>query len=66
MNQSEFEAIKATFPWTERILPTGRGGLVQMIDRNGVEVPLFTITKLLMLLTQKMQPAPAPQQGQAA
>jgi hypothetical protein len=55
MNQPEFEAIKATFPWTERVIPTARnGGLVQVIDRNGNEVPLFAMTRFLSMITNKL------------
>lgn len=54
MDQAEFEAIKATFPWTERVITTGVGGLVQVIDRNGNEVPLFTMTRFLMMITNKL------------
>jgi len=54
MDQAEFEAIQATFPWTERVITTGVGGLVQVIDRNGNEVPLFTMTRFLMMITNKL------------
>lgn len=60
MDQIEFEKIKATFPWTERILhpPIGPGGLVQVIDRNGFEVPIFTMTRFLEMITQKLVAKP--------
>jgi len=60
MDQAEFEKIKVTFPWTERILtpPIGPGGLVQVIDRNGFEVPLFTMTRFLEMITRKLVAKP--------
>lgn len=55
MEQVEYEAIKATFPWTERTqVIHGRGGFVQVIDKNGNEVPLFTMTKFLGMITRKL------------
>lgn len=55
MTEQQFKELQATFPWTTRILPTGAGGLVQMIDRNGQEVPLFAMTDLLQVLTRKLE-----------
>lgn len=55
MTDEQFKELQATFPWTARIIPTGAGGLVQMLDRNGQEVPLFTMTDLLQVLTRKLE-----------
>lgn len=61
MNTEEFAALKATMPWTERVLHTPRGGLIQIIDKNGVEVPLFTMTRFLAMITAKLaQPTTQP------
>lgn len=65
MDQVEFEKLKATFPWTERTIPTRAGGLVQVIDRNGQEVPLFTMTRFLEMITNKLA-AKAGEQEKAA
>lgn len=54
MDQKEFEEIKATFPWTEQVFPTGLGGIVRVVDKNGVEVPIFTMTKFLEMITRKL------------
>lgn len=54
MDQKEFDALKATFPWTERLIQTGMGGLVQVIDNRGQEVPVFTMTRFLEMITQKL------------
>jgi hypothetical protein len=54
MTDEQFKELQATFPWTTRVLPTGAGGLVQMIDRNGQEVPLFAMTDILEMLTRKL------------
>lgn len=66
MDQVEFEKLKATFPWTERTLQTRSGGLVQVIDRNGNEVPLFTMTRFLEMITLKLAPKVDEQQEKAA
>lgn len=58
MNDEQFKAAKATMPWTERVFQTGRGNIIQMIDNAGREVPLFTMTAFLMLITAKLA-APA-------
>ena len=59
MNQEEFDAIKATFPWRDQIVPTTRGGLVRVIDKNGNEVPIFTMTRFLAMITEKLAAKPA-------
>ena len=66
MDQVEFEKLKATFPWTERTIPTKVGGLVQVIDRNGNEVPLFTMTAFLEMITRKLAPKEVGEQKEAA
>ena len=50
----DLEAVKATFPWQEQVMHSPVGGLVRMVDRNGNEVPLFTMTKFLMVITNHM------------
>lgn len=62
MNQTEFEKVKATFPWTERAFQTRSGGIVQVIDCNGQEVPLFTMTAFLEMITAKLAPKVVPEQ----
>lgn len=54
MTTAEFEAAKATFPWAERTFQTSHGGLVQVIDRNGNEVPIFIMTGFLAVITKKL------------
>lgn len=66
MDQVEFEKLKATFPWTERTIPTRVGGLVQVIDRNGQEVPLFTMTRFLEMITNKLAPKVSEEQEKVA
>ena len=66
MGQTEFEQLKATFPWTERTIPTRVGGVVQVIDRNGQEVPLFTMTRFLEMITNKLANKPAEAEEKAA
>lgn len=55
MTEEQFKQLQATFPWTTRVIPTGAGGLVQVINRHGQEVPLFTMTDLLEVLTRKLE-----------
>jgi hypothetical protein len=65
MNQPEYDAVRATFPWSERVFSTPKGGIVQVIDRNGNEVPLFTMTKFLTFITIRLaqaNEAPTPPQ----
>lgn len=55
MDQKEFEALQATFPWTERTISmNGIGGFVQVLDNAGREVPLFTMTAFLEMITRKL------------
>jgi hypothetical protein len=69
VNQPEFNALRTTFPWTERVFGTPKGGIVQVIDRNGHEVPLFTMTKFLTFITTRLalatEAATPPQPAQA-
>lgn len=67
MDQKEFNEIQATFPWTERVIPTLRGGgLVQVIDCNGNEVPIFKMTKFLAAITASLAAKAAQEKEQAA
>lgn len=54
MTDEDFKKLQQTFPWTTQVIPSGMGGLVRMVDRNGHEVPLFAMTDLLQLLTRKL------------
>lgn len=45
------EEIRKTMPWKEMVHPNG---LVQMIDKFGREVPMFTMTALVVVVTHKM------------
>jgi hypothetical protein len=55
MNQKEFDAIKATFPWTESILQVnGVGGMVRVLDNKGQEVSIFAMTRFLEMITRKL------------
>lgn len=61
MTEDQFKAAKLTFPWTQRLLtiPHKQGGIVQMLDNMGREVPLFTMLALVQALTARMAAAPA-------
>jgi hypothetical protein len=66
MNQAEFEKLKATFPWSERVFQSRSGGIVQVIDRHGDEVPLFAMTGFLAMITNKLAVAGGEPQEKAA
>ena len=56
MTEQEFKALQGTFPWTKRVAMTnGVGGIVQVINKNGAEVPLFVMTDFLEMITRKLQ-----------
>ena len=54
MNPQEYEALKATMPWTERVFQTPKGGIVQVVNAQGFEVPLFDMTRFLIMITHKI------------
>ena len=67
MNQAAYDAIKATFPWVKhtRVIP-GVGGVFQIIDRFGNEVPLDVMCDFLAFVTPRLavtaaQPQPEQQ-----
>lgn len=45
------EQLRRTMPWRELIHPNG---LVQVIDREGKEVPLLVITAFVQSVSEKM------------
>lgn len=59
MTDEEYKAAKLTMPWTEHSVQRGRQVIIQVIDNRGVEVPLFTMTKFLTMITHKLAHAPA-------
>lgn len=54
MNEEEFKKIQATMPWTHQVVPTTKGGLVQVLDNRGQEVPIFTMINFLEVITRKL------------
>lgn len=59
MTEEEWKKAKETFPWRHQVLQTGIGGLVTVFDKNGVEVPLFTLVGVAERLTAHIaKPAP--------
>lgn len=61
MTDAEYQALKATMPWTHRVLGGGFGGQVQVLDKNGREVALFDMVKFLEFITAKITTPKAPQ-----
>lgn len=45
------DQLRKSMPWQEVVHPNGQ---VQMVDKTGKEVPLFTLTALLVVITRKM------------
>lgn len=70
MTDIEYNALKATMPWRDQTFQSPRGGLIQVIDRNGQEVPLFAMVRFLTFITAKLTQQPAqetqPNQEQSA
>lgn len=67
MNQAEFEALQTTFPWREQtVVVNGVGGIVRVLDRNGAEVPIFTMTRFLSMITAKLVKQPTTPEKEAA
>jgi hypothetical protein len=55
MTEQQFEELKNTMPWRTMVHQTNPlGGLVQMIDRNGAEVPLFAMCEFLNIVTENI------------
>lgn len=54
MNEDTFKTLKATMPWTEQSFATNRGALVQVVDNQGREVPIYTMTAFLAFITSKL------------
>lgn len=66
MTPEQYEEVKATFPWTHRVHPTRSGGLVQVIDRTGAEVPLFAMCAFLDMITGKIAQKAEAKTGEAS
>lgn len=66
MTKEDYEKLRATMPWTERTVHTRTGGLVQIIDNQGQEVPLFTITAFLDMITRMIANKPAQKEAENA
>ena len=55
MTKEELAKIQSTFPWREEIYhANGIGGVVRMVNRDGHEVSIFTMTAFLQMITTKM------------
>lgn len=62
MTADQFAQLKATFPWTQRAftVPHKQGGVIQVIDNTGAEVPLFLMLDFVAMITQKLATSAAP------
>jgi hypothetical protein len=59
MTREQFEALKATMPWTHQV--TGHpqvGGLIRVINNRGEEVSIFDMVAFLDVITQKIATNP--------
>jgi hypothetical protein len=54
VTDADYQAVKATFPWTEHVVADGKRTLVKVIDNAGNEVPIFTMTAFLTMITAKI------------
>lgn len=54
MTDQEFNEIRKTFPWTAQQIVTPGGGLVRVINCLGQEVPIFTMTAFMELMTNRL------------
>jgi hypothetical protein len=54
LTTDQFQALRLTMPWTERMINVGRGTVIQIVDKNGAEVPLLTITAFLRYITPRI------------
>lgn len=55
MNDAEFKAAQATFPWRE--IRYGNG-VIALHDCIGREVPLLTMTAFMVMITEKLKLVP--------
>ncbi|PLC44601.1 hypothetical protein C0Q88_07940 [Ralstonia pickettii] len=65
MDEEQFKKVQATMPWTHHVIPTNRGGLVQVLDNKGQEVPIFTMVAFLEVITRKLARPAQPAQEAA-
>lgn len=54
MTDAQFAALRATMPWSERVVKTNVGALVQVVNAQGYEVPMFDMTRFLTMITLKI------------
>ena len=54
MTDEQFAALRATMPWREHVTNTARGAVIQIIDRNNQEVPLFAMARFLVYITNRL------------
>lgn len=54
MTDKEFNDLRDTFPWTMQQFIGPGGGIVRMMDRHGNEVPIFSMTAFMEIMTRKL------------
>lgn len=60
MNKEHFEQLRATFPWKHRVIPHPQmGGLIQVINNRGQEVPLMDMVAFLDYISERLKPGAA-------
>ena len=65
MTDDEFRQLRATMPWTEHSVAQGRQTLIQIIDRHGREVPLFTVVAFTLRMSRHLAGQPQKENGNA-
>lgn len=58
MKADDFQALKATMPWTDHSTIVGRQTRIQIIDKHGQEVPLLTMVEVVKHLTAHIARSP--------
>lgn len=65
MTDDQYKLLKATMPWTQQVFQSPRGGIVQVVNNKGEEVPMFDMTNFLVFITNKLtQPITAKETAQ--
>lgn len=54
MTDDEFRAAVATMPWREHSYQKGKQVIIQILDKDGYEVPLLTLTAFIVRVSARM------------
>jgi hypothetical protein len=54
VTSQEFIELRKTMPWSEMALNVGRHTLIRVLDNTGAEVPLLTLVKFNIFISQQL------------